>query len=1576
MGDVYKGLTIQIGADVSNLTAALKGVNKAAQNTQSALRRVNKALDANPANLALLTSKMSSIAERASATAVKMRLLGQQLKQMKGTEIEAIVRDTKNLELRAASARDEYARLTRQIAELRTSAVGQLGMPREWGTNLKKYKSNVDAAISKAADGGDPVATALLKQLNNLKREFNLASQELDKMGKAQSLKRVQEDIKETASELKVLVKEATETRDKMLAIGKTSSLKQLNGDLERTEAIAEQVKGEFKTLDEALSLNPNALIACAKRMSNLRQQTDVAKDRLSLLNAKVNELQAAGGTKTNRGIRELASDTLKAKDRMESLRAELLKVEGNLAVVEREGKQFSSVLDASGMERTEASASQLRAKIKTLTAALNEAEHAYDSAKTTQELREVQSEILRTKAQIKNLQTLAKGATGSMSGMFFALRTAGYSISGTIGGAVTMAAYSLVDKAETIDSAFRDMKKTVQGTDEQFAQLRSDAIEYSKTHVTSADTILEIEAMAGQLGIAAKDLESFSTTVSNLDIATDMDSEDIAIDLGKLSNVLSDLNTGNVDKFADALVRLGNNNAALESDIMNITTRFGGMASQVGMTSDEILAWATAASATGVKAESAGSNMLKTLGNINTAVSAGGKKLDSWAEVIGMSADTVKKKWGDGKGGTSEVFKSFISTLSKMKSTDVDSTLQGLGITSVRQRQLIEGLTQSIGTMDDKLQMSKDAWNGVSDEWGNAGDAAYEAEQKSEGFSGAMGKLRNNLAAIADAVGTDLVPYIELATSAIQELGDMYNGLDSSQKDTLFKIAGALVALGPGLTAIGGMGSVFTSAFSAAKWAGTRVMYLGDKVSSLGTKLSGAGEAVTAYAAGTNRAVKGTVSMSKGASSAAKATGNVAKSAGKVSSGMAKVGKALTTVGGSFNLWALGIGAVTLAVLALYDAWSEAQERAELFEDAATGASDTLLSWGEKVQSGVSESASESVKSIEDIRNANEELAKSVVSSNEDTASAMKEAKTQISMLEEYGDTVEKVSKKVQKGKITKKSDLSSKQLGELKSALDGINELTGKDYTIKDIIQQGDVDKAKEVNDELQKTIKLKELSLQTDVYSDKYKDAYEAQITAQENYDEAVKTYNDTVAKNSAAANSTNPLATNSRNWSKKQIESAENAMNEAKKNLDNTTADVDKWKQAMNTVSTATAKGTNSLYALVSQNSSAFAALSSNGYLQSFMSDLETLGVKYKNLTTDQKENTGWLSTLVSSYDGTTSSLVESLNNLGIKYDETKAKAVDLRSAISTAIISSSATIGGDTSIALKVDANYGDVDTFIQKVKDAGYSVEELSKLTPVNWASILNTSNIGSATDGISTEVKSKIDSALKSADVTAKVDADTNSANSKLDATKTKAKELGKQKPNVKVSADTKSANSELKETLSLCNSFPSQIDTVINITTKKSVSTGASALIEAGKGEGEASTFSTKAVYDGGTVGLSTMALDASYAVDSLDADFGISAQDIYSSVGSAVSGMSALSLGVGNAVKSMSRQLGGGLTVNVAGNDSDTADLLRKIAKNTGSSKGIFLDGEKLVGGTADKYDRLMARRERLAARGVDA
>lgn len=1528
MGEAYKGLTIQIGADTTKLTAALRNVNKAALSTQRALKRIDGGLSKDPANLSLMSAKLADLAERSGAVAVKMRLMREQMAQMRGSGIEKALDSTKNLALRAASASDEYARLVRQISEVRTAAATDWGWSQS-DINDPDKKKEIDQRIAALARESAEYSkmNAVLK---GLQQRLVVATKELDDVGKMQSLKRLREDFKLAESEAKVLAREFVDVREQMLAIGKTRPLQSVNSELAKSKDIADQVEAEFKQIEEALSMNPRSVDAIARKLSNISEQSAVAERRLAQLNAKMAQLKAAGATSSAKGMAQLAQEAQSARSRVEQLRERIENVNSNIRLASESAEEFSKKLDMSGAAKAQARVEKLRAVAVKLEAELERADSAFDAAHMSRELRQVETEIIRTNAQLKNFSKLAKTSSGSMTGAFFAMRTAGYTLSATVGSAVSAVGYSIVSKAEEIDSAFRDMKKTVNGTDEQFAQLRQDAIEYSKTHFTSADTLLEVEAMAGQLGIAAENLEEFSTTVSNLDIATDMDAEDIAIDLGKLSNVLSDLDESNVSNFADALVRLGNNNAALESDIMNITTRFGGMASQVGMSADEILAWGTAASATGVKAESAGSNMLKTLGNINGAVSAGGKKLDAWSKIIGMSADEIKEKWGDGKGGTNEVFKSFITTLSKMKKTDIDASLLDIGITSVRQRQLIEGLTQSVGNMDDVLKMSKDAWNGVSDEWGNAGDAAYEAQQKSEGFSGAMAIMRNNLAAIADSIGTDLVPYIQKATDAIKTFGDWYNNLSDDGKKTLLNAAVALTALGPGLTVVASMGGGLSTA-------GKMLGNLGEKAATAAAKwqmLKGGMDATEAVASDAGNVV----------SFAAKSAEQGAKSAEKAAGSTKKLNASLLTTMTTLNTVSVGIGVFAVAIAAAAGEVAHiVSEYREMDKATSTSSGDVLKSWGIDPSD-----TKKSARSLSQLREANYELAKSMNTSNSEIRSSITDTKASASMLDKYGATVERISKKARKNKITKVSELSDKDLGALKSALDGINEVMGTDYKPVDIIAKGQADEAKKVNDELQKSIALKKLSMQQDAMSDAYKQKYTEQMTAADNLAQAQKKVNDAMKKRQDLAASGNGVGAEAEQ-AQAEYEQAMSEFERAQQLYDASKLDSEKYQKAVEFLSAAQQKGGKSISALVADNAQAFAQLSSGGQLSSFTSALKSVGITYKGLTDDQKNNTEWLAQLAASYDGTTASLVSGLDQLGVSYKAASADFAVAKENVKSALD----TLGGDATAKLK--GSYGSVSNFLKALKDAGYEYDQLKNLTPIQWESILNSGDLGSKAKGISDELKGALDSALKeSVDANIKVDADTSSADKKLKDTSSSVDELSKKEAKPTADLDTSAFDSAATNVQSEISRLNGQTVTIYTQTKKKGSGGG-------GTWQGPVITESSE---PSRPVVFSTMSLDASRAVAQLDSAFAASQYSV-----------SDMSSGVDEMASRSRKTYRAASSAQTAVLDKDAMAALKAIAKNTKGGKGLYLDGNKLVGGTADRYDTTMARRERLAKRGLD-
>lgn len=95
------GITIQIGADTTKLTSALKGVDRQLKTTKGSLTDINKLLKLNPGNTTLLTQK-----QKALATAVKATQ--ERLKELKNAQ-KNVTKDSK-----------DYDNLQREIIETET----------------------------------------------------------------------------------------------------------------------------------------------------------------------------------------------------------------------------------------------------------------------------------------------------------------------------------------------------------------------------------------------------------------------------------------------------------------------------------------------------------------------------------------------------------------------------------------------------------------------------------------------------------------------------------------------------------------------------------------------------------------------------------------------------------------------------------------------------------------------------------------------------------------------------------------------------------------------------------------------------------------------------------------------------------------------------------------------------------------------------------------------------------------------------------------------------------------------------------------------------------------------------------------------------------------------------------------------------------------------------------------------------------------------------------------------------------------------------------------------------------------
>lgn len=126
-------------------------------------------------------------------------------------------------------------------------------------------------------------------------------------------------------------------------------------------------------------------------------------------------------------------------------------------------------------------------------------------------------------------------------------------------------------------------------------------------------------------------------------------------------------------------------------------------------------------------------------------------------------------------------------------------------------------------------------------------GEAQEMADSMMSGFGGAMEKLSSSIDVAKYSLGEALAPTIQQVSDKIQQLVDWFNSLDSTQQETIAKIALVIAAVGPVLVIIGTVISAIGSIISVG---GTLLSVIGTVVATLGGPLTLAIAAVIAIAA------------------------------------------------------------------------------------------------------------------------------------------------------------------------------------------------------------------------------------------------------------------------------------------------------------------------------------------------------------------------------------------------------------------------------------------------------------------------------------------------------------------------------------------------------------------------------------------------------------------------------------------------------------------------------------------------------------------------------------------------------
>jgi TP901 family phage tail tape measure protein len=456
------------------------------------------------------------------------------------------------------------------------------------------------------------------------------------------------------------------------------------------------------------------------------------------------------------------------------------------------------------------------------------------------------------------------------------------------------------VKAAIDYESAFAGVKKTVDGTPQQFAQLSTSIREMAKEMPSSAVEIAHVAEAAGQLGVPIGAIKDFSKTMINLGVSTNLSSEEAASSIAKIGNIMQvsgkDLGTWS-GHFGSAVVDLGNHFATTERDIVEMTNRLAAGGKLAGLTTPEILGLATAMSSVGIEAEAGGTAMNQTLTGIGKAVAGVGKgassKLKLIAQTAGMTAEEFSQAW---KQKPAEALQAFIKGLQRAhdEGKNMDGILSDLGMKGIRQGNMLKSLASASDKMSEAVNRSNLAWKE-----NNA--LTNEASKRYETTESQLKIFKNKLTDIAIEFGGPLLKALNSGLDAakpwLQTLSDMakkFSEMSTEQQQSIIKWGAMAAAIGPALKFFG-KGASIIGGF--AKGLGTIAKGIGTFSGTLKTISNGGG-----FINGLKQMATGMTATGAAAESAATSTGLWSTAVGILGSGatwgVLLGGAALVTIG------------------------------------------------------------------------------------------------------------------------------------------------------------------------------------------------------------------------------------------------------------------------------------------------------------------------------------------------------------------------------------------------------------------------------------------------------------------------------------------------------------------------------------------------------------------------------------------------------------------------------------------------------------------------------------------------------
>lgn len=566
--------------------------------------------------------------------------------------------------------------------------------------------------------------------------------------------KRLKDELKKTkdaTDEQRAAVVRQNETTKK-LRKELTSTQTQYNNLAKKLRNVGLETK-DFGKAEEELNKQ------IVKTKANIKSANDQLDRRSNKLRESI-ELE-------ERNVKQLAEEAI-AAEKTRVAKEKLAKAAAEeLAAKRRETEETSRVTIA--IRKYEQELSKLNAEKQK--GSLSSGDYIKSEERLRRELRLTEKQIstsrkaIEADADAKNAAVRSTDALTKVTrrlAQAYTVLVAAQSAAAAVGGAVK--GYGELEAAITkVEKTTGNARQEVEAIAEQLSIMAKDVTP------TATTELLRYAEVAGQLGTkSTADILNLVSAADTLQVSTNLAGDEASL---LLARILGMTNQGipAIQNLSSTVVDLGNNMKVAEDEIVRMTKEIVSGTREIGLSAQASAALGATLAETGQQAERSRTAFFRLSNSIRQAVSQGGDELSSLIEITGQTADELERNLGE---RSEVIITDFVKGLARIRSEGQTLTgvLKNFGIEGTEAGAVFSALTDNVDVLEAAFKRADQAFV----------DGTRHIEEAAKAYSdqdAAVARLINKFQGLQKAVGEAFADETDAAiretSRLIDEMGE-----------------------------------------------------------------------------------------------------------------------------------------------------------------------------------------------------------------------------------------------------------------------------------------------------------------------------------------------------------------------------------------------------------------------------------------------------------------------------------------------------------------------------------------------------------------------------------------------------------------------------------------------------------------------------------------------------------------------------------------------------------------------------------------------------------------------------------